>query len=606
MELLEREPFLADLEVALAEANTSAGRIALVSGEAGIGKTALIRSFTYTHTNILPVLWGSCDSLFAPQPLGPLYDIAAQVNSDLPALLHADANRSLIFSAMLNELRQRTTIAVFEDVHWADEATLDLLTFLSRRIAQTRSLLILTYRDDELGLRHPLRLFLGDLAASPVAHRIPLSPLSEAAVSALISQRDIDAAALHRRTGGNPFFVTEVLANTGSGIPPTIRDAVMARAARLSAPAYAVLEAAAVIGQRIEPWLLDKIIGQGGQAVEECIAAGMILAQTSQLSFRHELARQIIYETIAPLRRRRLHQMVLDILVSSQIAASDPAHLAHHAEAAGNQGAVLKYASLAAQQATKASAHREAAALYALASRYLALLQLREQAQLLQLYSDECYLIDNRVLGIELLRQALAIWRELQDAFNMGAILAQMASMLISLGRDAEAMQCSLESIAILEKFPPGVELASAYRIKAGHDLFNRKFPEAIAGFEKSIRLSEQFVDKAEYYKAQTMLGSSMMYLDYERGCQYLQNVLAEADTAGRRTTVALAYANLGSVSSELHKFHRAKQYLLEGLAYTHQHDLDRLRFYTLAWLAFTNLKLGYWNEAAEDAGRVD
>ncbi len=605
MELLEREPYLSGLEDALAGAGTGAGSIVLVSGEAGIGKTTLITAFTRAHARRLPVLWGTCDSLFAPQPLGPLYDIAGQVNGDLPALLHANANRSLIFSAMLKELRQRTTIAVFEDVHWADEATLDLLTFLSRRIAQTRSLLILTYRDDELGPRHPLRIFLGDLAASSAVYRVPLPPFSKAAVSALTARREMDASALYRQTGGNPFFVTEVLANADSGIPSTIRDAVMARAARLSAPAYAVLEAAAVIGQRIEPWLLDKLNDQDGRAVEECMAAGMILAQTSQLSFRHELARQIIYETIDPLRRRTLHQTVLDILVSSQIAASDPAHLAHHAEAAGNQDAVLKYATLAAQQATKASAHREAAALYALASRYAARLQPREQAQLLQLYADECYLIDNRILGIELLRQALAIWRELQDALNQGAILAQMASMLISLGRDAEAIHYSLELIAILEKFPPGIELASAYRIKAGHDSFNRNFPESIAGFEKSIRLSEQFADKTEYYKAQTMLGSTMMYLDYERGCQYLENVLAEADAAGRKTTVALAYANLGSVSSELNKFHRGKQYLLKGLAYTHQHDLDRLRFYTQAWLAFTNLKLGYWNEAAEDAGRV-
>ena len=203
------------------------------------------------------------------------------------------------------------------------------------------------------------------------------------------------------------------------------------------------------------------------------------------------------------------------------------------------------------------------------------------------------------------MRKALAIWRELQDALNQGVILAQMASMLIGLGKDAEAMQCSLDSIAILEKCPPGIELAIAYRAKAGNDSFNRNFPEAIAGFEKSIRLSEQFADKAEYYNAQTMLGSAVMYVDYERGCHLLQNVLAEADSTGLRTIVALAYANLGSVSSELNKFHRAKQYLLAGLAYTHQYDLDRLRFYMQAWLAFTNLKLGYWNEAAEDAGRV-
>src|SRR5262249_8386537 len=160
---------------------------------------------------------------------------------------------------MSNELQERPTIVVFEDVHWADEATLDLLRFLSRRIARTAALLVLTYRDDELGPRHPLRTVLGDLAALPVTRRIPLLPLTEAAVRTLVGARAIDAAALHRQTGGNPFFVTEVLASAGGGLPPSIHDAVLARVARLSCAAQAVLQAAAVIGPRIEPWVLAEV-----------------------------------------------------------------------------------------------------------------------------------------------------------------------------------------------------------------------------------------------------------------------------------------------------------------------------------------------------------
>jgi len=159
----------------------------------------------------------------------------------------------VIFSAVLDELRHRPpVIAVIEDLHWADAATLDLVKFLGRRIRQVPALLVLTYRDDELGPRHPLRIVLGDLATSAAVRRIPLTPLSVAAVQTLAAGQRLDAAALHRRTGGNPFFVTEALASHEGGIPVTVRDAVLARAARLSPDARAALDAAAIIGAQVE------------------------------------------------------------------------------------------------------------------------------------------------------------------------------------------------------------------------------------------------------------------------------------------------------------------------------------------------------------------
>lgn len=157
--------------------------------------------------------------------------MAGQFRGEIPDLLNQDSYRARLFSTVLVEFKRRTTIAVFEDVHWADEATLDLLRYLGRRIAQTTTLLVLTYRDDELGTRHPLLGVLGDIANSSATRRIPLAPLSEMAVDTLVRDRGMDAAVLHRQTGGNPFYITEVLATRSSGIPASIRDAVLARAA---------------------------------------------------------------------------------------------------------------------------------------------------------------------------------------------------------------------------------------------------------------------------------------------------------------------------------------------------------------------------------------
>src|SRR5919202_321770 len=164
--LLERETPLRELDAALRETAAGEGRVALVSGEAGIGKTSLVEQFARERRDSVRVLWGASDALFTPRPLGPLHDMAAQIEGNWLTLLNSDANRSALFSAFIGELQSRPAIVVFEDVHWADEATLDLLRFLGRRIARTPALLVMTYRDDEVGPRHPLRIVLGDLATS--------------------------------------------------------------------------------------------------------------------------------------------------------------------------------------------------------------------------------------------------------------------------------------------------------------------------------------------------------------------------------------------------------------------------------------------------------
>ncbi|HLO18421.1 MAG TPA: AAA family ATPase, partial [Anaerolineales bacterium] len=253
MKLLERDSFLHQLELTLQEAIAGQGRVVLVSGEAGIGKTSLVDYFTAAHRDSVRILWGACDSLFTPRPLGPLHDIALQLDGELPALLYSDANQLAIFSACLVELQQSPSIVVFEDIHWADEATLDLIKFLGRRIQLTQSLLILSYRDDELSAKHPLRLLLGDLPRS-VTLRLALSPLSQASVLELARamKSDEQVTDLYATTGGNPFFVTEVLESAGVRLPSTIRDAVLARAARLSSEAREVLETASIVPGRIE------------------------------------------------------------------------------------------------------------------------------------------------------------------------------------------------------------------------------------------------------------------------------------------------------------------------------------------------------------------
>lgn len=590
------------LEAALDGVARGAGQLALIKGEAGIGKTTLVTRFVQPHRDALPVLWGACDALFTPRPLGPLHDMVAHTQGELPALLDSNANRSAIFSALLAELQRRPTIAVLEDVHWADEATLDVLRFLSRRIARTAALLIVTYRDDELGLQHPLRSVLGDIATLPTTHHISVQPLSRDAVQRLVGPRPIDAAALHRQTGGNPFYVTEVLAYGGQQAPPTVRDAVLARIARLSPAALAVLQAAALIGPRIEPWVLAEVTGAEAQAAEECLAIGMLTAQGDLLAFRHELARQTILALISPPRRSALHRLALAALRMSPHAASELTRLAYHAEGAYDRAAVLQYAPAAARQAASVSAHHEAAKLYALALRHADDLPVPERASLLEAYAWECSVIDRRAEGIAARQEALALWRTVGNLRKQGECLAQLVAMLRAIGQNLEAEQCSRAAIELLETLPAGRELALAYRMQAVLRLANRDNAEAIAWGENAVAVAERCNDQDVAAMAHVAVGAAQMMIDYERGCAYLERRLAVARAANCETHAANVLVYLGSCSVELHMFEQAARYLEQGIAYTADRDLDSIYFAMLAWQALTQLYRGCWNEAATAA----
>ena len=248
MELLEREQFFSELDAILDDVAAGNGRFVLVSGEAGIGKSSLVERFVEAHEKQARVLWGVCDALLTPRPLGPLHDIAHKTQGNLLTLLEEEAPRASIFSAVLDELGNGRTpaIAVIEDVHWADEATIDLLKFLGRRINRINSLLIVTYRDDEVSADHPLRLALGDLPNRSIA-RLRLSPLSEAGVNILAERAGCRIEDLYAVTGGNPFFVTEALASKEPGVPVTVSDAVLSRAARLSPASREVLKLVSVV-----------------------------------------------------------------------------------------------------------------------------------------------------------------------------------------------------------------------------------------------------------------------------------------------------------------------------------------------------------------------
>lgn len=602
MSLLERDAFQEKLLGWLRQAASGEGRLVLLAGEAGVGKTVFVRDFCKIIESKAKVLVGACDPLSTPRPLEPLMDIAAVLGGELEHLLQEVDGRTQAFRSFLSTLQQtaKPMVVVFEDVHWADEATLDLLRFLGRRIGNTRTLLIATYRDDEVGPKHPLRTVIGDLATSVAVCKLVLSPLSENAVRILTEGTTTDPVALYRQTGGNPFFVTEVLATNTPGIPATVRDAILARIARLSPESRATLEAAAVIGVRVEPWLLNLIIGSEADTLEECISLGPLNSHGNMLNFRHELVREAVLDALSPQRSIILHRQVLEALYAT--GSGDSVRLSHHAEAAGDTQAVLKYAPAAARRAAQLKAHHEAAALYARALRFADSLAPADQALLLEAYAEECALTDQLPETIRAEQHAAEIWRREGNRLKEGEVLSNLSSSLMAAGRNVEAAQMDQAALEVLEALPPSPELASAYAGRATLRLLNGDSDEVITWGDKAVTLAEQFQDKPTLIVAYSRVGTAMLQRGDTLGHAYLEQSLDIALEVKSDSCTSMGYLNLAAAACEDYQFTNADRYLELGINYCIERDIDTIRLYMMAWKALSLMYQGRWSEAAEVA----
>lgn len=602
MELLEREQFLGDLESLFGDLAGGSGRFVLVSGEAGIGKTSLVERFTEAHKKEARIYWGGCDALFTPRPLGPLYDIASQTQSNLLALLDEEAPRASIFAAVFNELKdgRAPVIVVIEDAHWADEATLDLLKFLGRRINRTTSMLIVTYRDDEVGADHPLRLVLGDLSHRSIV-RLRLPPLSESAVDRLAADAGRRTEDLYAVTGGNPFFVTEALASRESGVPITVRDAVLSRAARISLASRAVLEIVSLVPAKTEMWLLDDAIAPDTAALEECVSAGMLRYEGEAIAFRHELARRALEDSIAVPHRQRLHELVLKALLNRGGEAL-LARIVHHAAQAGDSAAVLKHAPVAARQAAAFNAHRESASHYQTALQYADRLTPEERARLLECRSYECYLTNQGDQAVQARREALEIWSQVGDEARQGDNLRWMSRLGWWVGRKPEAESYAIEAVAVLENLPPGPELAMAYSNRAQLHMLADEHQQAVLWGTRAIELAVKLGATETLVHALNNAGTAELISHDEQGRIKLEESLRLALANSFQEHAARAFTNLASTAVRYRNYHLAMRYLDDGIAYTSEHDMDSLTLYLRACLARAHFEQGDWDSASDDA----
>ena len=577
MPLLEREDELrefASLLSALRRRDPQAGACILVHGEAGAGKTALVQAVRRSSGDDIEWLWGACEPLLAAPALGPLIDLLDKLPPSLSHAVRSGRATPEILADMQAMLRDRAWPAalVIDDVHWADGATLDLLRYVGRRIESTRALLVLCWRDDALAADHPLRALLGSLPPQRTV-RMALKPLTPRAVDELAHQAGRNAAGLHAATQGNPFFVTEWLAGDGRQLPEVVRDAVLGRAAQLSAAARDLLLLASVAPAGLENEVIDALVAGGAAALDECAAAGLLQRDGKRVRFRHELARQSVESTGAPSRVAALHGAVFEAL---QRREADTARLVHHAEHAGRFDAVIRLAPIAAREATQAGAHRQAAAHYALALSHAGELDAAQRAKLFVLHAKACMSMHRLDAAMQSRRQALALHRQLGQSLAEGIDLREMARIEWFRGAIAAGKVHATAAIEVLARLAEPRELALAHATMAHLHLFDEVPAVALEWGRLALAWFESKGDEEGLsYALSIVAGAELVRSDDPASWHRLERSLEIALRRDSPEPVARLHAIFASMALVHRRFDRLRAACDAGIAYCDDRDRD-------------------------------
>lgn len=606
---LEREPVLATLAAAVRDANAGRGSVVLLTGEAGIGKTSVVRAFR-AAAGRTRVLVGACDDLLTQRAFGPLRDATATTSGPLASALDG-GDAAAVFGAVRDELAATPTVLVVEDLHWADDATLDVLGHLARRISALPAVLLLTFRD---GAAH-LHRWLGTLTGvGPV--RLALRPLSVTAVANLAAESGRDGAELHALTGGNPFYVTEVLATGGAegsgGIPVTVSDAVHARMAQLGERCRGALEQLAVVPGVAEYDLVDRLCGDALDSLVEAERHGILEERPDGLAFRHELARRAVEASLPALRRRALHRAVLGALLARD--RHNPARLVHHALWAGDFDAVAMFAPRAGREAAAAGSHREALAHFTAAMRHEDRLPLAERARLAYDHGWELYNANRFAEAVAAGERAVALYAETGDAVALGQAQVRLSRHYYMAGDSDRAEATARRAVAVLEPSAATGPMAHAVTYH-GAVLALTGDPEAAETLRRAGALAREAdrVDLVELglnYQATALPGLT----DAER-VELMRESLELALRHGHHEHAARGYTNLGELLYRFGMLDELAGCVAEGLAFTrdrgfwsHAYNLDVHRCLLLMrrgeWPA-AEAGLAALAERATDAGML-
>lgn len=604
--LLERGALLGELGQRLDEAVQRSGSLVLLAGEAGVGKTSLVRPFADSLYGSAQVVEGACDPLTTPRPLSPLHDFAADPDFEFADPGRGDRAVIETFTELLGRLKNpvRPIVMVIEDIHWADGGTLDFVRFVGRRVMACRAVVVCTYRDDEVGPDHPLRPVLGQLLPLRSTYRMVVPPLTIDGVTSLAEGTTIEPAELFELTDGNPFFVTEILAS-GSDLPATVQEAVLARVARLSVTARRIVEAVSVAPRSLEITHAATIAGASLDDVDAALDAGVVVGDRLGLRFRHELARSAVEESMPIARRLGFHLHMLRIL--EQDADPDVARLAHHAVRAAATALIVEYAPRAARLAASEGSHKQAVSFFEAALAHADRIDDDDEAELRLDLADELGTVDRRLDALGQLDLAAQHYRAIGDELALAETLVPHTGARWRF-EDASRFRIGLrEALDILEPKGRTTQLARAYLSSAYGHMLARRGSDASSDLADARRTVEAAGADELDWMIRLLEGTvDVVTGTVDAGVRMLEELSHEAVAGGRVGDEVLALMMLGSGGGEARRYDVALPALERGVEHGLEVDQDYLVSYCRAWLARIALEQGRWEDAARSAGLVD
>ncbi len=599
-EVIGREKELASLEAWLGEAIEGRGRAVLVAGEAGLGKSAALRAFAgRAQAAGARVLVGECTEIEARRPFGPFMDIASSATSDTAGLLGVgrvpesglepldESERYQVhgsFAHVFRELaKEGALVLAIEDLHWADEATLELFPYLARKLRDQPVLLLGTYRSDELHRLHPLNHVLAELARGRLAEEVRLHRLTLEETGAVI-RGALGLArlptpefrqAVQHRCEGNPFFIEEVLralVDRGDlsyrdgawrrtkdvlalAIPVSIRDAVQQRMRVLSPETRRVMHVAAVIGQRFEFDLLRRVTGLSEPALLEALRAAVDAQLVEEEAstdaeewylFRHALTRESVLTELLQRERRVLHRAVGEAIEAGRSADARAEELAYHFDQARDQERAQRYHELAAREAVRVFAfaraleHLERAVeLAADDDPSLGELQLR--------LAEAALHAGDIPRAARAAEEAQRLFQSAGDLRRSGAALGRLSVYRWQLGETQAADRLAAEAVRALEPLGETLELAAAYGERARLAMVDDRSAEAIEWGQRAIQMAQRTGALEVRVAALNTVGAAMAHTD-AAGLALIRESLNLALEQGLPWQAQRAYQNLGVV----------------------------------------------------------
>ncbi len=595
--LLEREHELALMSRLLSDLSSAGGKVVLIRGEAGIGKSSLVAEFAETHAEQLNVLWGACDDLFIPQPLGPFWDMARS-EPELKASV-ANGDRARLLETVMDLLSRslRANVVVIEDTHWADEATLDAIKYLGRRIGRTNGLLVLTYRTGEVDYDHPLRAVIGDLPVENMV-RIEVHGLSLASVSSMIGNTSLDASEVTQATGGNPFLVTELASAEMDKIPSSLEDSVIARVRKLSVGAQEMLKTLALSP---EPIPLPDALGLTGVdegRLDECERRGLLDVTGGRVAFHHDLIRRAIEAAMSDGERTAKYRTLLQDLPEE----THPCLLIHCAVEVKDIDRLVELAPKSARYAAAAGGHHQAVEDFRELAPYLDRFEPEALGLLLDEWAREEFLVDNVTAAISLNESALSYYRQVGDRAAESRALAQAAHLHENAGHRAEAEELARQAVEVLGPNPDGADLARALEVNAYLHTMAGNVDAVPDLVKRTLNAGGDDIDQRILIRSLNHRGIVANISNYPDGRSDLDEAWKRAEAAGEWYEESRALFNHAWAAAEFRDLPIASDYIVRAVASGARHELPMLEAYAKAMHARILELKGEWAQAEDMA----